>query len=397
MLRVPTADFDSYVITSELIDVQIAPRWIVARWQDGFSAKFHHLWMRDNCPCAQCVHQGTMEQTFELLAVASNIAPLSASVDRGVLQIDWPETHVSRYDAGWLRRHAYSESVASDDVPQAIVWDAGLGQPPTFDGAAVLVDDNALEQWLTALAIYGCSIVRNVPIDPEGVAQLARRMGPIRDTNFGLVWDVIAEPDPITNANTRLPLPPHVDLPTREYQPGIQYLHCLINEAEGGENILVDGFRLAEEVRAHRPDYYQLLKTVSWNWSNRSKTSDYRFSSPMLVTNREGQLSEVRMGNWLRAPLMNVAFDQVEDAYSAYRYIFGLSFEERFSLRFRLGPGDCMVFDNRRILHARGAFSGEAGRRHLRGCYSERDELHSRIRVLQRAKRVAANAVTNNA
>jgi gamma-butyrobetaine dioxygenase len=397
VLRASTADFDSYLATSELIDVELAPRWVVARWRDGFSARFHHLWLRDNCPCSECVHQGTMEQTFELLTVGSEIQPIATSIDRGVLQIEWPQSHHSRYDAGWLRRHAYSENVPSDDVPARIMWDATLGKPPTFDGAAVIASDNALEEWLVGLAAYGCSIVRNVPIDVDGVAQLARRMGPIRDTNFGLLWDVIAEPDPITNANTKLPLPPHVDLPTREYQPGIQYLHCLINEAEGGENILVDGFRLAEEVRTQRPDYYELLTTVSWNWSNRSKTSDYRFSSPMLVTNRAGELTEVRMGNWLRAPLTNVAFDQVEDAYAAYRYIFGLSFEERFSLRFRLGPGDCMVFDNRRVLHARGAFSGDAGRRHLRGCYSERDELYSRIRVLQRAKRAAANAASNNA
>ena len=338
-----------------------------------------------------------MEQTFELLAVAPDIEPVAATINSGVLRIAWPQQHHSEYDAGWLRSHAYSENVSMDGVPERIVWDASLGKPPTFNGDAVLVNDDALEQWLIGLATYGCSIVQNVPVELNGVTQLAQRMGPIRDTNFGLVWDVIAEPDPITNANTKLPLPPHVDLPTREYQPGIQYLHCLINEAEGGENILVDGFRLAEEVRTQRPDYYELLTTISWNWSNRSKTSDYRFSSPMLVTNSSGQLTEVRMGNWLRAPLTNVAFDQVEAAYAAYRYIFALSFEERFALRFRLGAGDCMVFDNRRVLHARGAFSGDAGRRHLRGCYSERDELYSRIRVLTRAKRAAANAATNNA
>ena len=387
MRRAATGDFDSYLVPSELSGIEQTPRWLSLRWQDGFSARFHHIWLRDNCPCELCVHRVTREQTFELLAVSSDIAPNRAALEQGVLEVTWPDDHRSHFDSGWLRRHSYSECVPTDSLPERITWDAGLGLPPTFDGPSIVSTDEALNQWLTALATYGCSLVRNVPTNSEGVELLARRIGPIRDTNFGLLWDVVAEPDPITNANTSLPLPPHVDLPTREYQPGLQFLHCLVNEAEGGHSILVDGFRLAEEVQRTRPDYYDVLTTTAWNWANRSKTSDYRFVSPILVTDKTGELNEVRLGNWLRAPLTNIAFDQVELAYEAYRYIFALSFEERFSLQFRLDPGDCMVFDNRRVLHARGAFA-VAGRRHLRGCYTERDELYSRLRILERAKRV---------
>lgn len=47
-----------------------------------------------------------------------------------------------------------------------------------------------------------------------------------------------------------------------------------------------------------------------------------------------------------------------------------------------------MAFDNRRVLHARGAFD-QVGRRLLRGCYGERDELRSRLRMLARARRAA--------
>jgi hypothetical protein len=50
----------------------------------------------------------------------------------------------------------------------------------------------------------------------------------------------------------------------------------------------------------------------------------------------------------------------------------------------RLEPGDAWVFDNRRMLHARTAFDPSTGRRHLQGCYVDRDELLSRIRILER-------------
>jgi gamma-butyrobetaine dioxygenase len=400
MPQTNTADFDIYTRVSELTEVQRADRWLTARWHDGFTARYHYVWLRDNCPCEGCVHQVTKEQTFELLSIDSAIQPASAQIIHGQLQIDWPHNHRSTYDSAWLRHHAYSKptkpALGPDPIPQNVLWDATLGAPPTFDAAAVLTSDQALLDWASAIASHGCSLLTGVP-DTANVGDIARRLGPVRDTNFGLLWDVVAEPDPVTNANTALPLPPHVDLPTREYQPGIQLLLCLVNEATGGESILVDGFRLADEVRQTRPDLYETLCTVSWDWSNRAKTSDYRFTSPILVTNPQGNVTEIRMGNWLRAPLTSVPFNQVEVAYEAYRYIFALSFDERFALRFRLGARDCMVFDNRRILHARGAFSGEAGHRHLQGCYTERDELYSRIRMLHRAQRVAAQALANNA
>jgi gamma-butyrobetaine dioxygenase len=49
----------------------------------------------------------------------------------------------------------------------------------------------------------------------------------------------------------------------------------------------------------------------------------------------------------------------------------------------RLAPGDCLIFDNTRILHARTAFS-VTGSRHLQGCYADIDGLMSTLEVLNR-------------
>jgi gamma-butyrobetaine dioxygenase len=234
--------------------------------------------------------------------------------------------------------------------------------------------------------------VQNVPTDLDAIGRLVERIGIVRETNFGRLWDVKSEPNPITNANTALPLPPHVDLPTREYQPGLQFLHCIVNDAAGGENILVDGFRIAEMLRDSDPDAYRILSTVPFQWANRSTSSDYRVNSPVFVTDAAGDLREVRVGNWLRAPL-DAPFDMVESCYRAYRALFELTYRLDLQLRFRLEPGDVMAFDNRRALHARGQFvDGVGGRRFLRGCYTERDELYSSLRMIERARRRAAVA-----
>jgi len=53
----------------------------------------------------------------------------------------------------------------------------------------------------------------------------------------------------------------------------------------------------------------------------------------------------------------------------------------------RLAPGDCLIFDNTRVLHARTAFGVAAGSpgRHLQGCYADLDGLASTLAVLSRS------------
>jgi len=50
----------------------------------------------------------------------------------------------------------------------------------------------------------------------------------------------------------------------------------------------------------------------------------------------------------------------------------------------RLAPGDCLIFDNTRILHARTAFAPAPPGRHLQGCYADLDGLASTLAVLRR-------------
>ena len=95
--------------------------------------------------------------------------------------------------------------------------------------------------------------------------------------------------------------------------------------------------------------------------------------------------------------------------YAAYRAWAAIVARPEFALGLRLAPGDCLVFDNTRILHARTAFAASAGsvstvrvlpwfacvrcsgaslarERHLQGCYADLDGLLSTLAVLRRAQ-----------
>ena len=79
-------------------------------------------------------------------------------------------------------------------------------------------------------------------------------------------------------------------------------------------------------------------------------------------------------------------YAEVTAFYTAYRRWAELLERPERQLNLRLAPGDCLVFDNTRVLHARTAFSLSAGerRRHLQGCYADLDGLASTLAVLNR-------------
>ena len=96
-----------------------------------------------------------------------------------------------------------------------------------------MAEERALHAWLVALRDVGLTLLRGVPRAPGEVERIARRISVPRDSNFGVIFDVITTPDANSNAYTTIELPGHVDLPTREYQPGFQFFHCLENQAAG--------------------------------------------------------------------------------------------------------------------------------------------------------------------
>ena len=72
----------------------------------------------------------------------------------------------------------------------------------------------------------------------------------------------------------------------------------------------------------------------------------------------------------------------LDDYYPAFCRFGRMLQEEKYMMRFRMQAGECMVFDNHRIVHGRAAYSASSGDRHLRGTYADRAEMRSTYRAL---------------
>jgi gamma-butyrobetaine dioxygenase len=351
-------------------------------WDDGAALEFHPLWLRSECACTECRSRVTLERTFDHFRLPLDLrARLVEVTGEGALRLVWsPGGHVSLFDPGWLRSKARPEAAAGPVTP----WGAELAERlPTFEHAAIMTDDRALHAWLVALRDVGLTLLRGVPRAQGEVERIARRISLPRDSNFGIIFDVVTKPDANSNAYTTIELPGHVDLPTREYQPGFQFFHCLENQATGGESTYVDGFALAEHLRRGEPETFRLLSETPVGFRFYDQVCDYAWRAPVIGLGPDGAPREIRFNPWLTEPL-EVAPERFAAVYGALRRFDQLSQDPRFQIRIRLDGGTMSAFDNRRVLHGRAAFNERGGRRHFQGCYVEREEVTNRIRVLER-------------
>jgi gamma-butyrobetaine dioxygenase len=355
-------------------------------WPDGARFEAYSLWLAENAE-GYGLEPVVRESTIEPTNLPAADALQSATVDAdGALLLDWPDRPAVRVHPGWLRHIADERHLPGSPLPPLTVWTAAdFAEPPTIDGSTILHDNAVLERWLTTLVQYGVCRLTGTPTDPDFLARLLALVGPIRDTNFGPVWSVRADPTPESTANTGLDLGQHTDLPTREMPPGFQFLHCIENTVDGGWSRLSDGVAVTEAIRTEHPDAYDALTTLEWVFMNRSPAAEHRWIGPIIDHGSPRQPLTLRAFYPVRsAPHMPSA--DIPRAYDALRVFAEVARDPRFQIRSAFRPGDLVGFDNRRVLHGRDAFES-GGARHLRGCYADHDDLYSRLRVLRRTIR----------
>ena len=384
-------DYDVYPVVRALDDAHIVDGDVEVRWDDGSASALPGVWLREFSPDFGTIHPVTREQVLMLVDLPEDLRAAAAEVlPDGRLAVTWqPEGLVSHYHPGWLWAHR-PESPDPAALPERRLWQIGRARhtPVTrVEGSALRAgDEAAVRAWLTALHVDGLSIVERLPSDPALMPEIPHRIGCLRNSNFGEIWEVESRPDADSNAFTSVALAAHNDLCTREYVPGLQFLFCLHNSCRGGDSIFVDGYAVAEQLRAESAADFVVLATVAVPFGTRSRDSDHRFCAPVLELDAAGEIAALRYTWWLRNPMRGDSAT-IKAFYAAFRRFQRLANDPGNQLHLRLQAGEMACFDNRRVLHGRTAFDPSTGRRWLRGCYGEREELESRLRMLGRAER----------
>jgi gamma-butyrobetaine dioxygenase len=116
--------------------------------------------------------------------------------------------------------------------------------------------------FLRHLRDSGFVIVRGGPRDVGSGETMAAVLGEITESTYGRLFDLNPSSNNVTFGNTMNTVPPHTDEAYLHSPPGVNVLHCLRPADEAGESVLVDGFYLAEQLRLHNPQHFDVLTTV---------------------------------------------------------------------------------------------------------------------------------------
>ena len=370
-----------------IASVERDERGVTVAWSDGARGRYLHFWLRENCPT-----DGSSLSGQRLLALADipvDIRPKSVGKHGDTVTLVWPDDHRSTFDGAWLRERSHSSEAKPPPLDIA-TWDASLDPEDLVVGfASAMEDDDALFDLIGLIVKHGVARVADTPED--ALTRLARRMGYLHDTNYGLVLDVKSELKPWFRVLSSDAIPPHTDNAYRYTPTGISLFHCVRQlDGPGGESFYVDGLRLAERLRDVDADAHAFLchepltfhRAIPENAAMRIDAARFRVEAPVFSTNARGQVTGIRYHPRTVAP---VVADEagIERMYRARRALETLSMDPSMRIEFQALEGECTVYDNHRVMHARKGFErATSGVRHFRQCHVDREELHSRWRLL---------------
>jgi len=357
-------------------------------WSDGEESKFNFMWLRDNCPTAH--DKDSRHRMFNILNVSERLNPKKYMVNSdGKLEIEWSEgDHTSYFDQKWLRDNCYTLKHKTKYISPYTLWNNELQNNLNsiiIDHDEIISSDEGLIKWLELLHKQGIAIVKNSPTEKESAFPVLNRISHTRETFFKTPFEVINIPKPNNSAYTAHELRNHMDLPWFENPPGYQFLHCLINAAEGGDSSAVDGFAVSEYLKQNEKEIFDTLVNVYLKFRDKDYTQVLHrsFHAPAISLNKDGDYNDIRF-SVATMDALDCHPDEMEKVYNAHRRFGNLLHDDKFQIKFRLEPGDIFSFNNRRILHGRTAFDPNSGHRHLQGYYMDRDEIIGRLNFLKK-------------
>ncbi|KAK8168330.1 hypothetical protein IWX90DRAFT_424446 [Phyllosticta citrichinensis] len=395
--------------------------------------------IRDSCTCPQCVDPSSSQKSYHTTDIPENIQPKArlANGDSRVIEVKW-QNDIPNWSNNHVTQFYRNNAEAKDTIYHPIapvdrrIWDAKKvrqvsEQKAFIDFHDYVHNDETLHKALEQIGRWGIVFLKNVPDSEKAIESITSRIGLLKETFYGRTWDVKSMPQAKNIAYTHQYLGLHQDLMYVSNPPHLQILHSLRARAPGGESMFADGFWAAFELLKRDRAAFDALCThkVPFHYHNDSQSyvkwrptielgARTNPTTPVVRPEQEEadaaampafsadtpadlglhaiNYSPPFQAPWLATqtghhafpsaqnqPLSRSQFDELFSALSRYRRILE---DPANMLELRLEEGQAVVFDNRRVLHARREFDATKGERWLKGAYVDDDVFYSRWRVL---------------
>ncbi len=378
-------------IDSSNVSFDQAQRRLIIQWRDGHHSSFPYIWLRHQQFFPLMGRPEQQQDTeFCLPEDPVGLAIESTTIEHEQLVIDWQHDGSStRHSLSFLRDNCLSAESRRQRHPRPLLWNARQAQDfRWFDGSDFDHPQRRLEL-LLQLRDYGIALVRNLPDQPGTVESIAAYLGPVRNTHFGSLFDIRSLPQDqqgtganigATSSNS---IAPHADEGWRHGPPGISLMHSLhADPSGGGVSVFVDGIAAAETLRSSDPEAFRFLTSVALTFAaERNPQERFRARARVIATDCEDVVRGIRINDRTQSrPDLDI--DSIEPAYRALRSLYEIILAPENNFEHLLQPGEMVLFDNHRVLHARRGFDPDAGERWIQQVSVDREEFHNRFRQL---------------
>lgn len=361
---------------------------------------FDPIFLRDSCICPRCVDPSTKQKNFQTTDIPEDIRVTRINIERNdTVTIHWQndipgfgKDHFTVLPRNFFDIHSSCRKILDDhfqsSIPQA--WNKELitRKLQYVDYHDYMTTPEGLYRALQQLYYYGLLLIREVPDSEDSVANIANRIGTLRDTFYGRTWDVKSVPEAKNVAYTAQFLGLHMDLLYMANPPGFQFLHCLKNTCQGGTSLFSDTFEAVKKLSSLDESHLREFK-IPYHYRNAGE--HYWYTHP-VITKTKDNLQHVNYSPPFQATLLNPMPNQTGSFFGGPDLRHALKSLRNFTKQIeseenlfehRLQEGECVIFNNRRVLHGRRQFDAVHGERWLKGAYIDTDVFMSRWRVMR--------------
>jgi len=371
-------DHNVLLSTARLVNQDVEVSWK----HEASSARFSPFWLRDHCHSEASLNRETLQRQVDTFAIAKDIAPAKVEIaDAGrTLRVTWTNDDiVSIFPAEFLWK--ISQDEGRERAPRRTLWDRdSMGKNfPSVSHTEILQSDAALLRWLSLAEEFGFALTTGAGASVADLETLVKRVGYVRQTIFGGMWEFSANMAFKDTAYTSVGIGPHTDGTYSNDSPGFQMFQCLAFDGKGGDSTLVDGFKVAETIRKTDPKAFDILTEIKVPAHYLGDGVHLRAEHPVIGLDHNGDLRQIAYNNYDRAPF-RLPVPRMTEFYRALALFHRLINDPAYEISMRLLPGTVLFFDNWRTLHGRHSFEGH---RHMSGAYLNKEDVESKLRVLR--------------
>mgnify|MGYP001388587134 CR=1 FL=1 len=250
--------------------IKILPDSLYVKFKNKLEDNFLNLWLRDNAKDEKnWDYRSNQRKTYTASLSPKLFIKEASIIDNGkYIKILWSDSKKAiRYSTEFLSNNSLKKIIFNH---KNILWKKKDISNQVFLNYNDILSKKGFKFFLKNLYDIGFCVIKNCKTQIETVESIANKIGYVRNSIFGGLWNFESNEDMADSAYTQEELRPHTDSTYSIDAPGLQLLLCCDYKAKGGESIMVDGFNIAKVIKNDDTNYWSGWGLINYDADNAS-------------------------------------------------------------------------------------------------------------------------------